>query len=260
MSHPPVLKKKFQRLLHKKSASLLREIVNTPRFALCDSLAEYRKIEKMLGLVPVHLELEELSNRFHLHLEQGALPPLSEDRLLSPKRREAFDALSSDTPFLPLFIYLDHLRSSHNVGSILRTIEAFRLGTPLFSPQTPDLSHPKVQKTSMHTIPYLPQANDSLPHLKRPWIALETGENSIPYSSYSFPPGSFTLIVGNEEYGVSSSLLKEADAIVSIPLVGCKKSLNVACAFAIIAAEISRQKRKEKKPISHRGNGPIGNF
>jgi tRNA G18 (ribose-2'-O)-methylase SpoU len=62
----------------------------------------------------------------------------------------------------------------------------------------------------------------------------------MPLSDFIFP-ASFTLILGNEEYGISNESLKLADYIVEIPLFGAKNSLNVACAFAIAASQIRRQ-------------------
>ena len=51
-------------------------------------------------------------------------------------------------------------------------------------------------------------------------------------------------VLGNEERGCSTESIKSSDAYINIPLFGKKNSLNVACAFAIIASEISRQKRR----------------
>ena len=54
-------------------------------------------------------------------------------------------------------------------------------------------------------------------------------------------PESFTLILGNEEYGLSDEWLEACDHIVTIPMYGFKNSLNVASAYSIAAYEIRRQ-------------------
>ena len=70
---------------------------------------------------------------------------------------------------------------------------------------------------------------DVLP--KKPIIVLETGGEDI--SNFVFPTEGIA-VVGNEELGVSASLLKKADAVVSIKMFGIKASLNVSVAFGIL--------------------------
>jgi TrmH family RNA methyltransferase len=61
-------------------------------------------------------------------------------------------------------------------------------------------------------------------------IVLESG--GVPVSQFAFPAQG-VLIVGNEELGVSPSLLSKANRRVSIPLAGAKGSLNVGVAVGI---------------------------
>lgn len=70
---------------------------------------------------------------------------------------------------------------------------------------------------------------------------METAAEAIPITDFEFPE-TFTLVIGNEEYGCSDAILAQADYVIKIPLRGRKNSLNVANAFAIAAAEISRQR------------------
>jgi tRNA G18 (ribose-2'-O)-methylase SpoU len=126
------------------------------------------------------------------------------------------------------------------VGSIIRTTEAFRLGEIHFSEKTPYIDHPKIAKSAMGCDLLVPcHQNSSLSSLKRPFIALETTDYSSSLYDYVFPP-SFTLFLGNEEFGLSEKNLKEADVVLEIPLWGSKNSLNVASAFAIAAFEVRR--------------------
>ncbi|MBP9841544.1 MAG: TrmH family RNA methyltransferase [Simkaniaceae bacterium] len=185
----------------------------------------------LLGFPPLSEDPEERSSRYHMHLRE-AQRSVKEHHLLVTTR----DRLSHE-PFLPLYIYLDHLRSAHNVGSIIRTTEALRLGTVVFSNQTPNLTNKKVRDTAMGAHENLPTKECPLIDLPRPFIGLETVQGA--HSIYDFPfPKSFTLIVGNEEFGISKEVLAECDHLVTIPLVGCKNSLNVACAYAIAAGMI----------------------
>ncbi len=223
---------------HKQAAQLLRFFITSTGAQAKMYFARYQAFEHALHLPPVESTFEALSNRFHFHLNESAVS-LSEENFLSLSRTP--DHLDSTTPFLPITIYLDHLRSSHNVGSIVRTTEALRLGTIVFSAQTPDHNHPKVQKRAMGASLYVPAKKASLEACPHPFIALETLAHARPYYDVTFPQHPFTLLLGNEEYGLSHKALQHADQVISIPLVGAKNSLNVACAFAIIAAEIRRQ-------------------
>lgn len=182
--------------------------------------------------------LEALSNRYHYHLAEAKIKHKEHNLLplIEKGDREEGEAA------WPIAIYLDHLRSAHNVGSIIRTCEAFSLGTLYFSPQTPFTDHPQVQKTAMGAAEWVEARFCSdLDALPRPLIALETSREA--HELYNFPfPETFTLALGNEEYGLSEAVLKRADFLVQIPLRGRKNSLNVANAFAIAAAEIQRQR------------------
>jgi tRNA G18 (ribose-2'-O)-methylase SpoU len=149
----------------------------------------------------------------------------------------------------PIAIYLDNLRSAHNVGSVIRTVEALAIGSLYFSCQTPFITHQQVQNTAMGSTQWVScyQGVD-LSSLPRPIVVLETSPEALSLYEFIFP-SSFTLVIGNEEYGCSDETLKLADYLVEIPLRGCKNSLNVANAFAIAAGEISRQKRLNVKGV-----------
>lgn len=225
---------------HKNCAELIRVIyekmaVNVP---IEEDLLLYRQLliwmkEPALAVVTS----KTLADQYHYHLklagsqhkEHGLLPHVRK------KDREQAKEL------LPIAIYLDQIRSAHNVGSIVRTVEAFALGTLYFSKNTPYIDHKQVRDTAMGTDEWvICQQVSSLESLPRPIIALETSDDAISIYDFSFPE-KFTLVVGNEEYGCSDEILEIADVIVEIPLRGRKNSLNVANAFAIAASEIVRQ-------------------
>jgi len=230
-----------ERFRHKIAVQLLRRYYEHHKD---QDLRLYRKVEKWMNL-PSLLESDFplFSDRYHFHLEKGGLSLQEHNFLTSPIHQVD---TPSDTPYLPLSIYLDNLRSAFNVGSILRTTEAFRLGTLFFSPTTPFIDNQKVQKTSMWTYDKVP-CKRYLPDcvFEGPLIALETSPEAPSIFDFSFP-ANFTLILGNEEYGISSEWLEKADYILKIPLHGFKNSLNVASAYAIAAGVISHQLRKSK--------------
>jgi len=224
---------------HKKAAELMRKLYDSLLSGSVDptSLMHYTALESFLNLPKVNLTQEALSNRFHYHLKEGQLC-VKEHHLLPTVTTQ--DCVSH-APFLPVDIYLDNIRSAHNVGSIIRTTEALRLGSLFFSPQMASTSCKKLQDTAMGTLEKVPiHIAHDLKQLKTPKIAIETVKEATPLHNFIFPQ-SCTLLFGNEEYGLSEESLAQADYFVSIPLYGSKNSLNVACAFSIIANEIRRQ-------------------
>ncbi len=181
--------------------------------------------------------LKSLSDRFHFHVKHAELS-IREPRLL-PKVSTVDRETGSN--FWPISIYLDNLRSAHNVGSILRTTEAFSLGSVHFSEATPFIDQKQVQDAAMGAEKWINcHRSASLKNLPRPYILLETSPQALSLNGFSFPE-TFTLVVGNEEYGCSDHSLSEADFLIEIPLRGRKNSLNVANAFSIAAAQIAFQ-------------------
>ena len=233
-------KKKFQKFplaqQHKKCAELLRTMYEKLQNKQSVDFTIYNQLIHWMNFSTLqNNDAKALSDRYHLHLQMAGCS-LKEHNLLPSLRskdRVAKEDFSKDQA-----IYLDELRSAYNVGSILRTCEAFRLGYIYFSKKTPFIDNKKVIKTAMGTSPVVPCfQNIDITSLPRPFIGLDTSDMAISLNEFTFPK-KFTLILGNEEYGISNQMLKELDHIVEIPMVGCKNSLNVACAFAIAAAKI----------------------
>lgn len=234
--------KKFKSLSehsqNKKAAECLRELyLNPENTALWNT---YLNICRWLGRSsPTCFSLKELSNLYHEHLEL-AHQHHKEHHLLP--NITSNDRQSPILPLLDIIIYLDHIRSAHNVGSIIRTTEAFQLGKVQFSSQTPFLTNKKVRNSAMGSQNWIQgEINDTL-EPNKPILVLETARSAKNLFTYKFPE-SFILVLGNEEYGVSDSLLSKATDLITIPLAGRKNSLNVACAYAIAAYEISKQLR-----------------
>ncbi len=227
-----------ERVRHKNGAKLLKVYYETGDQR---SLSLYRRVEDWLQMLSLEeKDFQQLSDRYHFHLAKAGISWKEHNFLSAPFRQT--DQPSS-IPYLPISIYLDNLRSAFNVGSILRTTEAFRLGRVCFAKHTPYIDNPKVQKTSMETFDKVPCDKDVCLHdVPRPLIALETEPSAVSVFDFTFPK-SFTLMLGNEEYGLSEEALSLRDETVRIPLFGFKNSLNVASAFAIAAGVISHQLR-----------------
>ena len=220
---------------HKKCAELLKTLFCHPSDLLLKE--EYTKLCSWMGLKPLAWNAESIEQRFHEHLQKAEVSLMEHDFL-----HGSVSDQPSGGPWGQTHTYLDGLRSCHNVGSIIRTVEAFRLGPVHFSSDMMPSDHPQIQKTSMGARQWVEISQVSDPAvMPRPWIGIETVATALPWNDWIYP-SVCTIIVGNEERGICQSTLQQCDGIVTIPMVGQKQSLNVANAFAIVASEIASQR------------------
>ncbi len=238
-------KKKFLQLdlkqQHKKCAELLRCIYESFLFKKDPNkfFQHYNNLSSWLKLNSFSsTNLKEIADRYHFHLKLANIN-LKEHNLLPTLRKN--DGNNKEKPFLNNAVYLDNVRSAYNVGSILRTTEALRFGSIYFSKNTPYVDNNKIQKTSMGAYSIVKCYQDfNLEDLPRPFIGLDTSEKSTSIYDFIFPK-QFTIVLGNEEYGICDEMLKELDYLIEIPMLGFKNSINIACAYSIAANELRRQ-------------------
>lgn len=57
--------------------------------------------------------------------------------------------------------------------------------------------------------------------------------DSAPATKWDYATDKIALVVGNELAGVDPDILAQCEAIISLPMVGIKSSLNAAVAFGI---------------------------
>lgn len=146
----------------------------------------------------------------------------------------------SARPVMAFQVALDGLRSLFNVGSIFRTCEAAGIETIILGNCLGKQS-PQVRKTSMGAHNQIKEVHTKdlaglLTTLKTQGytiVAVETVKHSMPCHEFKWPQKT-VLVMGNEEYGISSHVLRCADHCVHIPMFGKKNSLNVANALATV--------------------------
>lgn len=148
--------------------------------------------------------------------------------------------------FSNLYVYAEDIRTPFNIGSIFRTAESFGVEKLFLSPHCTSPLLSKAQRVAMGAVDYMEWEHVELADLpKKPIIVLETG--GIDISDFVFPEEGIAVL-GNEELGVSSDMLKKADAVVSIPMFGIKASLNVSVAFGILMQKWTEALRRCIKP------------
>lgn len=162
----------------------------------------------------------------------------------SPLSLEEYQAL----PKHPLYLVLDNLRSAFNVGSLFRTADTARLAGLLTCGYTAHPPHPKLDKTALGTLAYIPTTHfattlEAVESLRARGVAvwgLETTSQSRNHTQVQYPRP-LALVLGNEALGVEQAVLEGCDELVQIPMYGFKNSLNVAAAGAVVVFEVLRQ-------------------
>ena len=163
------------------------------------------------------------------------------------KNRSTLDSLDQVAK-LPVYVVLNSIRSSYNVGSIFRTSDGAMIEKLYLCGYTPYPPHPDlpsgnkdVLKTSLGSTEsvkweYVKDPKEVVLQMKEKGIkvcALELTSKSFPYyelKKESFP---LCLVIGNEISGVSQEILDLCDFSIEIPQFGIKQSLNVAVAYVV---------------------------
>jgi 23S rRNA (guanosine2251-2'-O)-methyltransferase len=70
--------------------------------------------------------------------------------------------------------------------------------------------------------------------------ATEKAETDLYKADFKEP---VTMIMGSEDKGIDSKLLKMADKLVKIPVFGSIQSLNVSTAASVVFYELVRQRK-----------------
>jgi 23S rRNA (guanosine2251-2'-O)-methyltransferase len=149
----------------------------------------------------------------------------------------------------PLFVMLDGVTDVRNFGAIARTAECLGVHALIVPKQGGAAANGDAVKTSagaLHHISVCREENlvDSLMLLQAYGIpsfaCTEKAQESIYDTDFSGP---CCLIMGAEDKGISTSLIKRAEKLVKIPLYGQVSSLNVSVATALVLGEAVRQRR-----------------
>jgi 23S rRNA (guanosine2251-2'-O)-methyltransferase len=148
-----------------------------------------------------------------------------------------------------LSVILDNLRSAYNVGSILRTADGAGIDHAYLCGITPTPQHPRLAKTSLtaeiHTSwSYHPNGLELVTKLKEMGVSIFGLETNPDAVNLLEKPVHFTgkaaLIVGNEIYGIDPEIQAMCDKLFFLPMLGIKKSLNVAVSFGVAAYILNR--------------------
>lgn len=132
-----------------------------------------------------------------------------------------------------------------NVGTIVRSLEAFGGGGLVLLEGSADAFGPKAVRSSAGSVLRVPVVEgvpvaellDTCARCGRRVLATTMTGGDAPDGALL---GDAAVVLGSEAHGVSAPLLEGADGLVSIAMAGPTESLNVAMAATVLAYESSR--------------------
>ena len=158
---------------------------------------------------------------------------------------------------LPLIVVLDDVRSLHNVGSVFRSADAFRVEAVYLCGITATPPNAEIHKTALGGEDsvdwrYFERTEDAIEELHRQGVFVYSVEqvegstklqdlNTQHPTNHQHPTPRYAIVMGNEVKGVKQSVVDMSDGCLEIPQFGTKHSLNVSVTTGIVIWEFARQ-------------------
>lgn len=232
---------------------------------IIEAIRSGKEIEKILvkkGLQgELFLELNELIQEYQLHYQ---LVPEEKLNRITRKNHQGVIAFISPVPFYdaeeiitrtyengetPFLIYLDQVTDVRNFGAIVRNAECAGVHAILIPEKGSAQIGADAIKTSAGALHVVPICKVKNPHKTLTTIqkngitifaASEKAQKEYYESDFTVPA---LIVMGSEDQGISAEILKIADELIRIPVMGKIESLNVAVASGILMYEVLRKRR-----------------
>ncbi len=155
-----------------------------------------------------------------------------------------------EAPKLPLIVVLDDVRSLHNVGSVFRSGDAFRVEAVYLCGITATPPHPEIHKTALGgedsvAWRYFPTATEAVESLHNDGFfvySIEQVEGSTKLQNLQLDTDRrYAIVLGNEVKGVHQEVVDMSDGCLEIPQFGTKHSLNVSVTAGMVIWEVAKK-------------------
>ena len=155
---------------------------------------------------------------------------------------------------MEIVVIAHNIRSTHNIGAILRTADGFGVSHVYCTGYTPYPTLPgdtrlphlrnkltgQIHKTALGAETTMPiaQSDDLASTLAAitaagyQLVALEQSPQAVMLPDFT-PPQKIALLLGEEVHGIPTDLLAKCRAVIEIPMQGKKESFNVSVATGI---------------------------
>lgn len=148
----------------------------------------------------------------------------------------------------PFIVVLDHLTDVRNFGAIARTAECAGVDAIVIpSNGSVSVSSDSI-KTSAGALNHIPVCRSenltvTLKYIKNSGLNIIAATEKAEKTYFATDmKGPIALVMGGEDSGIDSSILRLSDELIKIPMLGEVASLNVSVACGIIMYEITRQR------------------
>lgn len=147
---------------------------------------------------------------------------------------------------MPLIVVLDNVRSLHNIGSVFRTSDAFRVEAIYLCGISAPPPSPEIHKTALGAEDsvawrYFEDTHEALTALHAAGYtvcAVEQCEGSLKLdnwiTTWESTDARYAVVLGNEVHGVQQTVVDASDYCLEIPQYGTKHSLNVAVTAGLV--------------------------
>ena len=151
---------------------------------------------------------------------------------------------------LPLVVVLDDVRSMHNVGSVFRTADTFRVEAVYLCGITSTPPMAEIHKTALGAEDsvswrYFKTALEAVNQLKEDGYtvySVEQVEHSTKLQRFQAEEGRrYAVVFGNEVKGVHQDVVDASDGCLEIPQLGTKHSMNVSVTAGIVIYKFTEQ-------------------
>lgn len=143
----------------------------------------------------------------------------------------------------PLIVILDNVRSLNNIGSVFRTADAFLIQKIYLCGITAKPPHREIHKTALGATDtveweYVENVEDVVQKLQNENVfvaAIEQAEDAVFLDEFSVETKkTYAVVFGNEVKGVQQKVVSAADAVIEIPQLGTKHSLNISVSVGVV--------------------------
>ncbi len=207
----------------------------------------FRELEGILrknGVTTAYVPIEKL-NRLSKNNHQGVIANISPISFYTIENLVEEVQSKKKTP---LFLLLDQLSDVRNFGAIIRTAECTGVDGIIIqkkgaAPVTADTIKTSAGAAFKVPIAKVDHIKDAVYYLQASGISVTVASEKTNHTIYdvSFKEPC-AIVMGSEDRGVSPSVIKAADQVAKLPLLGEIGSLNVSVACGVFLYEVLRQR------------------
>ena len=165
-----------------------------------------------------------------------------------------------ELPDSGIVVVLDNVRSAHNVGSVFRTSDSFKVDKVFLCGICPVPPSAEIHKSGLGAEDSVgwEHCEDTMVVVERlrdegyTIVSVEQTVNSVkldrfrPYATQESAEGTYALIFGNEVDGVSQEVVDASDFSLEIPQFGMKHSLNISVSAGVVLWHLTLERLRTK--------------